>query len=272
MGKDFKWDTRCTAWAAGLAAAGRATLHRPYRIGAPIRAWPGRRVRRLDRPAPDPPVERGATIRWWMRPCAVSAQPRRRHPLERNTDRWPRVRPDPDDVTLAREAVRVLRRLCETGAVLAVAAEMDKAVVVRDGTGGGDAYRVVEATVAQAMALRTGSRPRAAGGSNATRSPAGPPALAGMMGGATGESGPGGAGEAFRGIRCPRRDACRAQSLQPGRKPACGTCPPSRSDGKAFLGDALVQAGERLREDFELAQMGARVTQNWDQFPAPAQR
>ena len=28
----------------------------------------------------------------------------------------------------------------------------------------------------------------------------------------------------------------------------------------------MVAAGERLREDFELAQMGPRVTQNWDRF------
>ena len=33
----------------------------------------------------------------------------------------------PDAVTLAREARRVLRRLCENGAVLAVAAEMGRA-------------------------------------------------------------------------------------------------------------------------------------------------
>jgi hypothetical protein len=38
------------------------------------------------------------------------------------------------------------------------------------------------------------------------------------------------------------------------------------ADGKVFLGPDLVQAGERLREDFERAQMGARVGQNWDRF------
>ena len=37
-------------------------------------------------------------------------------------------------------------------------------------------------------------------------------------------------------------------------------------DGTPFLDDTLVHAGERLREDFELAQMGTRVTQNWDRF------
>jgi hypothetical protein len=37
-------------------------------------------------------------------------------------------------------------------------------------------------------------------------------------------------------------------------------------DGKPFLEPDLVAAGERLREDFELAQMGPRVAQNWDRF------
>ena len=37
-------------------------------------------------------------------------------------------------------------------------------------------------------------------------------------------------------------------------------------NGKAYLDASLLQAGERLREDFELAQMGPRVTQNWEHF------
>ena len=37
-------------------------------------------------------------------------------------------------------------------------------------------------------------------------------------------------------------------------------------DGTPFLAPEMVAAGERLREDFELAQMGPRVTQNWDRF------
>jgi hypothetical protein len=37
-------------------------------------------------------------------------------------------------------------------------------------------------------------------------------------------------------------------------------------DGMAFLSPDLINAAERLREDFELAQMGPRVAQNWDRF------
>jgi hypothetical protein len=37
-------------------------------------------------------------------------------------------------------------------------------------------------------------------------------------------------------------------------------------DGKLFLEADMIEAAERLREDFELAQMGPRVAQNWDRF------
>ena len=43
-------------------------------------------------------------------------------------------------------------------------------------------------------------------------------------------------------------------------------------DGKAFLSTALIEAGDRLREDFELAQMGPRVGQNWERFLTGGQR
>ena len=45
-------------------------------------------------------------------------------------------------------------------------------------------------------------------------------------------------------------------------------------DGKPFLSDDLVRAGERLREDFELAQMEPRPTPDWNRLlagPAPAE-
>lgn len=36
--------------------------------------------------------------------------------------------------------------------------------------------------------------------------------------------------------------------------------------GQPFLSQDLINAGERLREDFELSQLGPRITQNWEQF------
>lgn len=43
-------------------------------------------------------------------------------------------------------------------------------------------------------------------------------------------------------------------------------------DGEAFLSPAQITAGERLREDFELAHMGPRIAQNWDRFLTSASR
>ncbi len=69
------------------------------------------------------------------------------------------VKPDPGQTgaqtdEFEHEALRVLRRMCETGAVLAVAEDMDKAVVVRDiGEGGTTKTAVVECRIAQALAL-----------------------------------------------------------------------------------------------------------------------
>lgn len=42
-------------------------------------------------------------------------------------------------------------------------------------------------------------------------------------------------------------------------------------DGKPFLSPSEVAAGERLREDFEMAQMGPRIAQDWRRFLAPVQ-
>lgn len=36
--------------------------------------------------------------------------------------------------------------------------------------------------------------------------------------------------------------------------------------GAMYLSPELLEAGERLREDFEQAQLGPRVAQNWDRF------
>jgi len=44
------------------------------------------------------------------------------------------------------------------------------------------------------------------------------------------------------------------------------------ADGAAFLSPSQIAAGERLREDFEMAHMGPRVAQNWDRFLTSASR
>ncbi len=61
----------------------------------------------------------------------------------------------PDQDTIGREARRILRRLCEPAACLAVAQDMKKAVVARETADGKTARTaVVDRPIAQAMALK----------------------------------------------------------------------------------------------------------------------
>ncbi len=179
----------------------------------------------------------------------------------------------PDEATLKREALRILRRLCESGAVLAVAAEMDKAVVVRDLPGGGSTRTgVVDATVAQAMALKNWIAPGNSGRiiryrvTNAGRS-----ALAQMLaevapGFAEAKTAfvPGDTG--WDADETPQEEPVRRVKYNLAESPLAALARRKDKKGRPFLADPLVHAGEQLREDFELAQMGTRVTQDWDRF------
>ncbi|MEL6806334.1 MAG: DUF6456 domain-containing protein [Pseudomonadota bacterium] len=184
----------------------------------------------------------------------------------------------PDATTLTRDARRILRRLCETGAVLAVAVDMEKAVVVRDGaTGASTRTAVVDRKVAEAMALQEWISADVSG--RITRykiTAAGRTALAGMMEGE--DAGTPGMAEApaefadqhrvwgERTVRDNETGQPRKVRYNLAESPLTALARRRDKDGAVFLTDDLVSAGERLREDFELAQMGPRVAQNWDRF------
>ncbi|MEP6197135.1 MAG: DUF6456 domain-containing protein [Erythrobacter sp.] len=184
----------------------------------------------------------------------------------------------PDATTLTRDARRILRRLCETGAVLAVAVDMEKAVVVRDGaTGSSTRTAVVDRKVAEAMALQEWISADVSG--RITRykiTSAGRTALAEMMEGeGAGASGMAEAPAEFadqhrvwgeRTIRDNETGQSRKVRYNLAESPLTSLARRRDKDGAVFLTDDLVSAGERLREDFELAQMGPRVAQNWDRF------
>lgn len=170
----------------------------------------------------------------------------------------------PNSGELGVHALRVLRRLCETGAVLAVATDMDMGVIVRDVLGGQSTRTgVVDRVVAEAMALQ-GWIVAAVSGRIARYhiTAAGRSALADMMArdesaqavGAT-EPDP----EATRNM--PRRIR---YSL--AESPLAALARRRDSNGKRFLNAPLVHTGERLREDFELAQMETDVGRDWDGF------
>lgn len=192
----------------------------------------------------------------------------------------------PSAEVLDREARRILRRLCESGAVLAVAAEMDKAVVVRDTPEGGNTRTaVVERSIAQAMALKDWiSCKNPARISRYHITALGRSTLNRLLAEAENRaSGFGeGANAGFAEAQTPFGEQHRdwgEKSVEAGadgrskrlrynlgESPLTALARRKDKDGSAFLSTDLVNAGERLREDFELAQMGPRVTQNWDNF------
>ena len=173
------------------------------------------------------------------------------------------------------EAKRILRRLCEQGAVLAVAREMETSVVVRE-TSEGEQLRtaVVDREIAQAMALKEW-----------IHCPEPETRIARYFITNTGRS-------ALR--RLTAEDENRASGFlekrnnaetdagwdiaeiegvvqQPARyhateSPLVGLARRKDRDGQPFLKRELVAAGERLREDYELSQVGMPPVESWEAF------
>lgn len=180
--------------------------------------------------------------------------------------------PEPEEsgatVRFEREAARVLPRLCEPGAVLAVAEGMEKAVVVRDaGAGGVARTAVVDMGTAQALALNAWiacpnpgrvSRYRitASGRAASSRIVAAAENRASTgdaEGFAEAQAGFMPAGPGTGGNGAPQRP--RRVRYTAFESPLALLSRRRDRDGKPFLSADLVRAGERLREDFELAQM-----------------
>ncbi|MFZ3582668.1 DUF6456 domain-containing protein [Loktanella sp. DJP18] len=177
--------------------------------------------------------------------------------------RWPDGAGSVSQGRLNREALHVLRRLCELGAVLAVARDMDSAVVVReDADGGALRTAVVEADIAQALALQNWiscpdpqariARYRITG--------LGRTELRGLT--AADENRAQGFDVALDD------DWTRPEAANGGRfiateTPLIGLSRRRDKDGKPFLNRDLVRVGERLREDFVLSQPGPDVAEDW---------
>lgn len=178
-----------------------------------------------------------------------------------------------DDATLRREGRRVLRRLAESGAVMAVAEALDKAVVVREAE---DGRSVRTATLGRAVARAMALADWIACDAPKARiaryeiTPAGRAALKAMLGAeggdASDEADPGEPGGRW-GERVLVEDGeQRTVRYNLAESPLSVLARRRDPEGKPFLTDDLVAAGERLREDFELAQMAPRTTQNWERF------
>ncbi len=181
-----------------------------------------------------------------------------------------------DEATILREGRRILRRLAEPGSVLAIAPDMEKAVVMREFPDGRTARTgVVERSVAQAFALKDWISCRKSGRiASYELSATGRSALKRMM--EEEEASRVGMAEAAMPFAAQHgdwgtreitgNDGNRRVRYNLAESPVAVLGRRRDKDGKIFLEPDLVEAAERLREDFELAQMGPRVAQNWDRF------
>jgi len=161
------------------------------------------------------------------------------------------------DSALDAEARRVLPRLAEEGALMAVAPDMDRAVILREGAEGTVRLAVLDRLVAEAFALQDWIVCVQSG--RVLRyviTQAGRQALRRLRG----EEGPAPAPRSFD-----EEDTRRTRPVTV-ESPITALARRRDREGKPFLTPDLVAAAERLREDFEAAQTGAPVTQDWDRF------
>jgi lambda repressor-like predicted transcriptional regulator len=181
-----------------------------------------------------------------------------------------------DEQALVREGMRVLRRLAEPHAVMAIAPDLEKAVVLRELPDGKSLRTaVLERSVAHAFALKDWVTCRKHGRvSTYEITSAGRAALKRMVDeedrrrqGLAEAASPFGEQHRVWGDREVIDDAGpRRVRYNLAESPVALLGRRRDRDGKPFLEPELVAAAERLREDFELAQMGPRVAQNWDRF------
>ncbi len=173
------------------------------------------------------------------------------------------------DAAIQREAQRILPHLCEAGTVLAIAPDMDRAAVIRDGAKGPERICVVDRGIAQVFALRDWiicDRPGRVASYRITV--AGRAALRRIAARAGGDAEP----FASQHRRMEEREehepdgATRRLRYNANESPVSVLARKRDKDGKPYLDHDLVRAAEQIRIDFEAAQMGPRVAQNWDRF------
>ena len=173
------------------------------------------------------------------------------------------------------DMIRILRCLCHSGAVLAVAEGMEKAVIVRDTNVDAARKTIVDRRLAEVLALRDwiscGNLGRL---SRYHITASGRSALSAMMAAAENlaQVEPGGFSEAQNAFSG-RTRGMKTESKTPRRiryglaeSPLDTLTRLHDRDGKPFLSADLVGAGERLREDYELAQIGNHLALGQNQF------
>jgi DNA-binding MarR family transcriptional regulator len=233
-----------------------------------------RQVRRLEARRDDPLVDDALD---WLEDAARD----QRQIVQKDTDdmtAMPEKAALIDDATLEREARRVLRRLCEVDAILAVGKGMPQAVVLREGEGAPTRTATVPREVARAFVLkdwiacfRTGRVARY------RITEAGRAALKRLLGselrakvearGMAEAPSPFLTQHQIVGERVVTDERGQETLRVNLAESPLGVLARKRDKGgQPFLSMDLVVAGERLREDFERAQLGPRLGQDWDGF------
>ncbi len=179
-----------------------------------------------------------------------------------------------DDASLAKAAQDILLKLSASGAVLAMAKDMEKAVVVRDlASGETERSIVVDRPIAQAMALKDWIACKSHGRiSRYAITAEGRAELSRMV--AQAEISAQGVAQGFEDEQAAfssspklKAQAARRMRFSSTESPLSVLARRRDKEGNLFLAPDLVAAGERLREDFELSQMqSAGMSQNWDRF------
>ena len=209
-----------------------------------------RHVRRCEMRRDDPLVDEALS-------CLQQTLQPEKADIMQISEHIPAKSPLPNDVVIAQEALRVLRRLAETGAFLAIAPDMDKAAVMRAFPDGRVMrMAVMDRGTAQAFALKDWICVKKSGRVTTyeitTAGRAEVKARLGDRGMAEG--------------RTQFDDWAKPVRYNLSESPVAVLGRRRDKDGKTYLEPDLIHAAERLREDYELAQMGA--AQDWEKIIA----
>ena len=232
-----------------------------------------RQVRRTEQLRDDPLADAALTRlgRYWTGPGASGRD------SSNNQDLLPMTPQKDDDTRLQRETLRVLRALLEPDTILVIADGVEDAVVVHNSGDGRPVRRaVLTRDVAETLALKEFIEGKAAGRlARYTITAAGRAEVRRLLAetesrrasarGQAEDTDVIDAGELFlapEGSRPSRKRSAGAES------PLAVLARRKRGRGEAWLTPELVAAGLRFREAWEIAQLGGRVTTDWDRLVA----
>ena len=176
------------------------------------------------------------------------------------------------DQAFEASALEILTALSHSGAILAVAPGLEKAAVLREiASGQSERTAVADRAVAEAMALKDWISCKSNGRvSRYVITPDGRSALQRII--ARRENSATGFCEDQAGFDVAMAQTARDLSrvrFHSNEGPLAILGRRRCKDGKPFLSRDLVRAGERLREDFELAHLEPGLAQDWARFLAP---